>query len=546
MPITTNTAFDTHNASIKKWPLYVVVFDSVATKFCNHIPGSATGTHKRYVQKISGLEQTVKPEKGQSTIGAVKITLLDKSQEVSALIAADSVQLHRKKVIIYAGYKGMNESDLLTRATFWITGCKRSSDGLSWEITATDPQKWMQKSIYRTATESSTLTIAGNAINIILGVLTSSDSGTNSDYDLGDDDYGCGLDSDTVDIAGIEAVRDDWFWDQQFFLEFTIKEPFEAKKFIESILQLLQCYPGIDGNGKYKIIPFKPPMATTGTLQSLTESNMVGIPGLDLNFPGVINQVDFFFDWDNVDDEFDSREYFIDAISFASRGPGSSPLKIESKGVHSTHATASRAMHYAELINGRAAACFNRNAEPPPRIKADCLFSQNVIDAGDIISFTHGKVIDAEAGTLGLSASRMEVVKRSIDWLGGQVSLDLQDTGFNKGTYSSFSPYMTVVSGTSGTAFTISAADAAQWTAGWEAKVLNHVTLEIATVTILTIDTGTGDITCDDIGQTPAAGWFLTFADYDECTADQQLYAFMADGSDYLGAANDTAHLLTP
>jgi hypothetical protein len=100
-------------------------------------------------------------------------------------------------------------------------------------------------------------------VNILLSILTSSDAGTNSDYDLGDDDLGCGLDSDTIDIAAIEAVRDDWFWGGQYFLDFSIVEKFEAKQFIEKeILQLLNCYPAITGNGKYKIIPYKPPIAT--------------------------------------------------------------------------------------------------------------------------------------------------------------------------------------------------------------------------------------------------------------------------------------------
>ena len=198
-----------------------------------------------------------------------------------------------------------------------------------------------------------------------------------------------------------------------------------------------------------------------------------------------------------------------------------------------------------ELINGRAAACFGRNADPPVLIQANCFFSQNTIDSGDVIAFTHSKVIDANDGSMGLSANRLEVVRRSIDWIGGRVSLDLQDTGFNKGTYSVFSPYMTVTAGTSGTQFTVSAVDASRWSAGWEATVCNHVGLPIATVTILTVNSGTGAITCDDIGQTPAAGWTVEFADYDSCTSEQQLFAFMADGSDYLGSADDAAHLLT-
>jgi hypothetical protein len=170
---------------------------------------------------------------GQATISGVTITLLDKNAEITALIASDTYNMHRKKVTVRAGYKGMDESDLITIATFWVTGLKKSSDNLSWEFTCTDPQKWLQKTICRDASDAAPVYYAGNAINILLSILTSSDAGTNSDYDLGDDDLGCGLDSDTIDIAAIEAVRDDWFWSSVYFLEFEIKDKFEAKKFIE-------------------------------------------------------------------------------------------------------------------------------------------------------------------------------------------------------------------------------------------------------------------------------------------------------------------------
>jgi len=48
-----------------------------------------------------------------------------------------------------------------------------------------------------------------------------------------------------------------------------------------------------------------------------------------------------------------------------------------------------------------------------------------------------------------------------------------------------------------------------------------------ATVTILTIDTETGDITSDDIGETPQAGWVVSFADYSSCTDEQKRWGFV-------------------
>jgi hypothetical protein len=215
LTVTTNTSFDTYNAASGKWPVYTIEFDGEAIRVLQSpiynkrarlailmtavVSGYdsalvclmiAAINYKRYLVGIKGLGQTVKPEMGQATISGVTITLLDKNAEITALIASDTYNMHRKKVTVRAGYKGMNESDLITIATFWVTGLKKSSDNLSWEFTCTDPQKWLQKTICRDASDAAPVYYAGNAINILLSILTSSDAGTNSDYDLGDDDLG--------------------------------------------------------------------------------------------------------------------------------------------------------------------------------------------------------------------------------------------------------------------------------------------------------------------------------------------------------------------
>jgi hypothetical protein len=70
---------------------------------------TAAINYKRYLVGIKGLGQTVKPEMGQATISGVTITLLDKNAEITALIASDTYNMHRKKVTVRAGYKGMVE-----------------------------------------------------------------------------------------------------------------------------------------------------------------------------------------------------------------------------------------------------------------------------------------------------------------------------------------------------------------------------------------------------------------------------------------------------
>lgn len=527
---------------VKKFGLYTPPAAQHTSYVCNYVPENAANSYVRILEHVSGLAQTVTPEKGLATIGSIAMSLLDYDGTVTDAIGSHSTNFHRAKVIIKAGYKGMDEADLLTVATYWITSARKSGKGGHWTIEATDPQKWLQKTVFRDASEASPVVLAGNAINILLSVLTSSDSGTNSDYDMGDEDFGCGLDSDTCDIAAIEQVRDRWYWGATHFLYFSITEKQKAKDFIEKeILKVLNCYPSVTAEGKYSIIRYQPPIPTSVTVQSFTEANIIDIPDLNLNFDKTINQIDFKYDWDGS--EFDTEYYAVDATSYSDRGNSYAPLKIESKGLHSDMTPWSVGSQAAEIRDRRADAVFQRYADPPPKLTVRSLFDRYLSEAGDIVPVTHSGVPNISSGTLGLVAESMEIVNRRIDWKSGKATFDMLSTGFTGGVYSAASPYMTITSGSSATAFNVSVADAALYTEGWEAKILNANLREIATVTILTINTGTGAITCDSIGETPAAGWYVVFADYDDCTAAQQEYGFVADASGGLGTDNDAAHI---
>ena len=143
----------------------------------------------------------------------------------------------------------------------------------------------------------------------------------------------------------------------------------------------------------------------------------------------------------------------------------------------------------------------------------------------------------------------MEIVRKNVDFKSGKVQVQALNTGFDKSIYSVISPSMTVTAGASGEAFTVSTADAAKYGDFTlpEVRVSDGgMRSQAASITLLTINTTTGAVTCDDIGSTPSAGWIISFADYDNCTDEQKLYGFLSDFWDNLGAANDDAHLIVP
>jgi len=546
--LATNTNFDAKHDLAYRSPLYLVHFDEETTDYVNHEPGSADNTCKRYLQSISGLSRSITPESGSSSIGGMTVTLLDYDNEITALLATDTYNFHRRKVTIKAGYKGNDEADLLKICTGWITGMSLSGDGLSYKFSITDPQKWMQRKIFRTS-DVTPVTLQGNPINILLAVLMSTGTpGTNGTHDYLAEVNSLGLSSDFINVTEIEAVRDAWFPGNSHYMKITVSERIVAKEWIETeILQPLNCYPAIDGQGKYSIKPCKPPLAGYTRVQSFTDDNTISLPSWDANLSALVNDLEIHYDHDG--DDYLTQEIYADTTSINNRGPGNKTLTIKSKGLHTTISGISLNTFTADVIARRKASIFNRFAAPPLKIGITSFFDHWLTEVGDIVPVTSSYLPDIEAGTRGLSAARMEVSNITPNWDKGTVKTTLLNTGYAKNIYATVSPSMTVTVGTSGTQFTVSAADAAKYANFTNPEVKMYdagMRAQGSHVTLLTVNATTGVITCDDIGSTPAAGWKVTFADYDDGTDEQKNYGYISDSGGKLGTDDDAEHLVIP
>jgi len=546
--LTTNTNFDAKHDLTYRAPLYLVHFDGETTDYVNHEPGTPDNTCKKYLKSLSGLSRSITPEEGSSSIGGMTITILDYDNEITALIATDTYGFHRKKVTIKAGYKGMDEADLLTICTGWITGMSLSGDGLSYKFSVTDPQKWMQRKIFRSA-DVTPVVLQGNPINILLAVLMSTGTpGTNGDHDYLAEINSLGLSSDFINVTEIESVRDSWFPGNSHYMKMTINERITAKEWIETeILQALNCYPAIDGQGKYSIKPCKPPLAGYTRVQAFTDDNTIKLPSWDANLSALINDLEIYYDHDG--DDYQTQEVYADTTSINNRGPGNKTLTIKSKGLHTSIAGISLNTFTADVISRRKESIFNRFAAPPLKIGINSFFDRWLTEVGDIVPVTSSFLPDIEAGTRGLSAARMEVSNITPNWDRGTVQTTLLNTGYAKNIYATVSPSMTVTAGTSGTAFTVSVADAAKYANFDSPEVQMYdsgMRAQGSHVTLLTVNETTGAITCDDIGSTPAAGWVVCFADYDDATDEQTNYGYISDGSGYLGTDDDAEHIVIP
>lgn len=547
-----NATFDTANALDYKSPVYLVHFDGEIIDYANRRVAQANHVVKLFIDKISGLTQKVTPEEGKATIGDITVLLLDMEDEITALLNTDTYYFHRKKTTIKAGYMGMTEAQMLTILTGWVTDIKMTNDLTGYEFSITDPQKWLQRKIFRGA-ESETVTIQGNPINIVLALLTSTGAGTNGSYDYYSSSVGLGIDTDYINITAIEAVRDDWYPGDSNYMKFSITKREKAKDWLQrEIFKVLNIYPMVDGDGRFNLKPVKPPIASRDTVQSLDEDTIVGLPSYDMNLASLVNEVEIHYDYDGSD--YNTQVFYIDSTSLNNRGPGKKPITIKSRGLHTSHSPASIAGRATDVCEKRKAKIFGRWSTPPVKINCKAFFSRWLSDPADIVPVTYGMLPDLEAGSRGITARRMEITNRQIEWVKGQVSFDLLDTGFDRGQYPAISPRMIVISGVSTTQFMVSAADGAKFDEGWvidifDAGMRSQATdLEITSIASLeTADfentsdvefADTSDVEFDEstgyiitvgssIGATPSAGWIVTFSGHGNCVSAQQLYGFL-------------------
>jgi len=547
--IITNSSFDTLHALDHKWPVYLVHFDTETTDYVNHSPDSPDNTIKKYLVSISGLDQKKTPQEGKSSIGGVKFELLDVDDEITALLATDTTAYFQgRKVTIKAGYIGLSEANMLTVATNnKVHSLKLSKDGVGYIFEIADPMKKFQKKLFRGADDSN-VTLQGNAIDILLRVLTSSGTpGTNGDYDILAVANGLDMDSSEVDISGIENMRDDYFPGNSHWMQLVITDKTKASTFLEKeFFKPLNLTPAITNAGLFTVKPYKPPIASTSDVQTFDEDVIEGLPEMDFNLAELVNEVDWKYDHDGSD--YQTIEYHQDSTSLTNRGQAKKALEIESKGLHSSVSGVSLNMFAEDVASRRAKSIFNRYATPPVKISFSTLFYQWLSEFGDIVPFTHSKLPDIVAGSRGFTAERMEVIQRGIDWKNGKVKFELLDTGFARSIYQQISPTMTITAASSGTSWTVSAADAAKFAnlTTPEVQLLDYgMRQQVAAKTLLTVDT-TGVCTSDDWGVTPTVGDIVAFANYDSCTDEQKKFGFIADSSNKLGAADDDAHLISP
>lgn len=262
--------------------------------------------------------------------------------------------------------------------------------------------------------------IEENPITFALQIMTSTGTGTNGVYDVLEADEGLGIAESDIDITQFELLRDRWLPDRQF--RFVILESVEAKEFLEEeIYSVINAYPRELANGKISLQVYASPLPNE-TGENLTQLESIrGMPKYDANYREMANRVEVFFDFDPLDEEFDSLVVIDDTDSQTNFGRIKT-RKVESKGI----AGDLRGEQHSRAFARRQ---LSRFATPPARLSATTHLREFNRQPGDLVNVTHAAMPDGIGGK-GMENALFEILGKTVDWSSMKVSFKMLGTQF--------------------------------------------------------------------------------------------------------------------
>jgi hypothetical protein len=162
-----------------------------------------------------------------------------------------------QRVELLSGYASMPESLFMQSQLVEVID-RSISDVVraSYTIETADITRALRREVFLTATQDAPFIIGGHPLTIALQILTSTGQGTNGPYDVLPEEDGIGIPQAFVDVAGIEALREDFPFDGYCF---TITGPQIAKTWLEQeIFKTINGYPLVRQDGTLTVKLYTP------------------------------------------------------------------------------------------------------------------------------------------------------------------------------------------------------------------------------------------------------------------------------------------------
>lgn len=141
-----NTKYSQLLKSLRIYPVYLVQFDGMPTRFSTGPIKNALGAWKPYLSNLQGAGAQITVDEGRASLGQVTFSILDKEQEFLKL--AFDYQMANRIVTIYGGFRELQEDEFVLLFTGRVLDYTLQQNNIVWDLQVTDLANFEQQQIF--------------------------------------------------------------------------------------------------------------------------------------------------------------------------------------------------------------------------------------------------------------------------------------------------------------------------------------------------------------------------------------------------------------
>lgn len=483
----------------EKVPVYIIEFEGISTRYSDHEVRNPLGATSIIAKSVNGAGAQITVDEGRSSIGDMTFSLLDKDQEVTALL--QKYILNNRRVTIFAGFIEMKEADYVKMFVGEVLDFTLGRDNVSWRFQIVTLWKTVKQNVMTAANNltsaindavttipvvgtSTFATATGTQFYIIIddevisytGVTATSFTGCTrgelgTTPDAHDDasrvknfvviqdnpvnimlriltstglgtngayddlPASAGLGIDEDDVAVLAMEEQRDRWLLGFNMKFELFDLTEAKRFLESEVLRFVNAYPLVDNEGRLSMTLYTPPLPTIQIRELSDDNLVEAPTWQGNL-----LARFFFNEIDMEYDWDFKTGTFGTRAFFE----DSTSQVKYNDVR-TLSMQSRGIRTAIMgqprIDKIALRALQRFANPSPIIRAKAFMTERIAEPGDILRLTTTKLPDLSRGSMGVQDQMVEALQVGTDYQRGLNNFMLLDTGFSYGRkYAAISP----------------------------------------------------------------------------------------------------------
>lgn len=348
----------------------------------------------------------------------------------------------------------------------------------------------------------------GSPVDLVLHLLISGGGG--GAYDTLQD--GCGLAPELIDVAGMEALRDEEF----LGVEVTAYlYQINALKWVEEELLTPLSLRFATSSDSKLTLKRTDRIAVRPAGSEITNSTIKASPKWSVDASRVVNRIEVEWDYSEALGKYQNRSSYTDAASVAAYGE-KDKLSFKFKAVRSQ-----------ALVDEFATRTLRRLSLPTPEVNVTTHIDRSLlgpVDRARVIT-----TLPDYSGALEF-ARDLEVVSRAINYITGDVQFRLAFTSSTAHRFGFIAPSDTVLSSPASNRLTLGAGRGAYYVTGWKMRLWEKSPRAQAADALNTITAIEGDTLVfeDDFSSTIGASTHeIRFGTYGEASDDQKRFAFV-------------------